>query len=86
MFRCRVCRKVISNLNFEKHLLKKHMMDRIQYKDMYGSLEYTRLVYYRSVHKCSTKICKVHRRTLDYSITGQYKNTVQRYVRYTGVH
>ncbi|XP_023341774.1 uncharacterized protein LOC111711609 [Eurytemora carolleeae] len=23
------------------------MMDRIQYKDMYGSLEYTRLVYYR---------------------------------------
>ena len=41
---------MISNLNFEKHLLKKHMMDRIQYKDMYGSLEYTRLVYYRSVY------------------------------------
>ena len=53
---------------------------------MYGTLEYTRLVYYRSVHEYSTKICKVHWSTLDKFITGQYINTVQRYVKYTGVH
>jgi len=52
LYRCRACKKVVSNLTFDRHISRKHDLDRTKYNQEYGALEYTRLVYYRC------KICQ----------------------------
>jgi len=47
LYRCGACRRQVSNLTFERHLKKKHAMEQEKYTEIYGPIEYTRIVYYR---------------------------------------